>query len=99
MLGLQPVDDDIGHLLGLQHGARRGDHAGGQPQVVGGIVGHLGHARAHAHRAQAAHPQAAVAVGDRQPFGERDRGVLGHRVGHGADLRQQAGGLNAVVRK
>ena len=35
---------------------------------------------------------AAVAVGDREPLGERDGGVLGHRVRRDADLGQQAGG-------
>ena len=50
------------------------------------------HARVHAHRAQAADPQAAVAVGHRQPLGERHRRVLGDRVRRRADLGEQAGG-------
>ena len=45
--------------------------------------------RVDAHRAQAARPDAAVAVGDGQPLGERDGRVLRGRVGRRADLAEQ----------
>jgi len=65
-------------------GRRRGraDLAAARGQQVG----------AHGLGAQAGHGDALVPVGDRQPFGERDQRVLGHRVRRGAELGQQAGG-------
>ncbi len=42
-------------------------------------------------RAQARHADALLAVGDGQPFGERDRGVLGDRIRRRAQLGEQAG--------
>ena len=42
------------------------------------VAGRREHRRPHALRAQGLHPDTAVAVGDRQPFRERERGVLGH---------------------
>jgi hypothetical protein len=47
----------------------------------GASSGDRRHRRPHAHRAQAVHADAAVAVGHRQPPGERDGGVLGQRNG------------------
>ncbi|MNN62933.1 hypothetical protein D3C81_1782700 [compost metagenome] len=44
------------------------------------------HVGLHALRADAANLDAAVAVGDRQPFGKPDRRVLGHGVRGRADL-------------
>ena len=55
-------------------------------------AGLLEHPGAHALRADRLHGDAAVAVGHREPLGEADRGVLGHRVRRAADHRQQARG-------
>ncbi len=47
---------------------------------------------AHRLRTEYGHPDALVAVGNRDPLRERDRSVLGHGVGRRADLRKEAGG-------
>ena len=92
------------HVGRVEHAIAAGDSAlerrsavvrrgiGGTPVV--GAVGHdVGGNRL---RTQHRHPDALVVVGDRQPLGERDRGRLGHRVRHRADLREQAGGRRRV---
>jgi hypothetical protein len=43
-------------------------------------------------RADRAHPDSLVAVGDGEPFGEGDGGVLGERVGRVAGVGEQASG-------
>jgi hypothetical protein len=91
-LGAQAVDDDVGDLLGLEHRARRGHDARGEAHVVGRVIGNGRHGRLDTHRAQAAYAHAPSAVAHRQPFGEGDGRVLGHRVRGRADLREQAGG-------
>ena len=87
----QALDHDVGDLLGLEHGAGRLDHVRGGPAHLAALVARVQHRGVHAHRAQAADADAAVAVGHRQPLGERDRAVLGDRVRARADLGEQPG--------
>ena len=81
-------------LLGLEHVAGRLHHvppSASMPSSRRPRPG-LEHGGVHALRAQARHLDALVAVGDRQPLGEGDGGVLGHRVRRGADVGEQPGG-------
>ncbi len=61
------------------------------PAAAGPVDG-VEHPGVDPHRAEAADLQAAVAVGDGEPFGEPDRGVLGDRVRRRSDLGEEPGG-------
>ena len=85
-----PLDHHLGDVLRLEHLAGRPhDVAGPAPRHLVRAGQHVG---VHAHRAQARDAHALVPVGDGEPLGEGDRGVLRHRVRRVADLRQQPGG-------
>ncbi len=88
------VADHVGHDLGdlrrFEHLAGGADHAAGACRA--GRSDGVEHAGVDALRAQAAHLHAPVAVGDGEPFGEADCGVLGHRVRRRSDLGEQPGG-------
>jgi hypothetical protein len=88
----QALHDDLGDVVGAHHLARSRDDASRERLGASGAEALAQQRRVDAHRAQAAHADAAVAVGHREPLGERDRGMLGDRVRRRADLGQQAGG-------
>jgi len=72
----QPVDHRLGDLVRLQplrDGVRRVQPDAGLARQRQAVLEQL---RAHGHRADAAHLDAAIAVGEREPLGERHRGVL-----------------------
>ena len=85
----QAVDDRARDVLGLEHRRRRDDDAEADALLAPEPA--LQHRGVDAHRAQAADADAAVAVGDREPLGERHRRVLRHRVGRRAYLRREPG--------
>ena len=90
------VGEDQEPVLGQRGHPRVGDLVGGERGVAGEQVlerpGLLEHPGLHALRADGLDGDAAVAVGDREPLGEADRGVLGHGVRRRADHREQPGG-------
>src|SRR5688500_4805737 len=79
---LDGLNDLVRDLLGLDDGGDLAQLV--EVQAVGD------HGRVDELRAQAGDPDAAVAVGDVQPLGDRDRCVLGGGVAEGADLGDQA---------
>jgi hypothetical protein len=79
----EALHHDLGKAIRLEHPVHPGDAAVRDP---------LGHRGPDCLRAQHRHPKTLRAMGDREPLGESDHGMLGDRVGSGADLRQQAGG-------
>jgi len=60
------------------------------PRLALGGRTSMQHVGVHAHRAEAAHTDAPVAKGDRQPLGEGDGRVFGDRVRSRPDLGQQS---------
>ncbi|MNT52100.1 hypothetical protein D3C72_1891080 [compost metagenome] len=84
------VRQDQEALIGHPFQRHRGDVLGGdraflQEALALALLAEQ-HVGLHALRADAADLDAAVAVGDRQPFGKPDRRVLGHGVRGRADL-------------
>jgi hypothetical protein len=90
------LEDACGDVFRGQHAVHRGLRRA-QAGPLGGHLADLAVARggqvgAHRLRAQARYAQPLVPVGDRQPLGQPDRGVLGHRVRSRAKLGEQARG-------
>ena len=84
----QSPDHGISHRFWFQRGIVE--------QRADAIRGGVEHWRAHALRAETGDLDPAIAVGDGQPFGERNRRVLGHRVRRRSDLRQESGGRRGL---
>ncbi len=85
MDGLRELGVDVWFNLGdrdLAVGIRRAERLAGGAQPLAQQRG------VDAHRAQAAHADPAVAIGQREPLGEGDGRVLGHRVRRVADLAE-----------
>ena len=76
-------DPGVGHLLGRQRLVAR--------QEVLEWTSLLEHPGLHPLRADRLHGHAALAVGDREPLGEADGGMLGDRVRRRPDHREQPG--------
>ena len=56
----------------------------------------LDHRRSNRLRTEDRDPYAAIAVSDREPLGESDRGMLGHRIGRRLHMAQESGGRGGV---
>ena len=85
------VVHEVGDLRRLEHGTH-GAHDVALRRLATGSVGAAQHRSVHALRAQAAHGDAARAVRDRKPLGERDSGVLGDGIWCRADLCEHSRG-------
>jgi len=83
----EPDHRDLGQLLGLDHSIDARDASAFDARR------HVGSNRLWAENGD---PDSAIAVGDRNPLGERDGRVFGDRIGRRADLRKKTGGRTGI---
>ena len=76
----EPVHDDVGEMIG-----------GDRVLALRGVLLARQDRREDGRRAEHADADATIAVHHREPLGEADRCVLGHRVGDGVGDHEQAG--------